>query len=593
MGIASLGQLIRRTLLRVRDGGGLSDGHLLERFVARRDQAAFEELVRRHGPMVFRVCQRVLGQAQDAEDAFQATFVVLARRANRIVKHASVGSWLHGVAYRVSLQARKRNGRGVQGCGHGDLESFPGYAGEQAGSDLRAVLDEELQALPEKLRAPVVLCYFEGKTNAAAAQLLGYSTNTIEKQLIKARAVLRQRLERRGVTLSASGLAAVLAGEAQAAVPASAAVSPSLAALTLQSVLAADGGAPAGALAPSVAALAEAMPKRTGVFGKILLALFLAVCVAGYCSLPSALPPPSMLAALEGHTGRVTALVFSPDNQTLVSTSWDGTAKIWEPATKRLRATLSPQESLLFTPSVAFSPDSGTFALADGDGRINLYDPKAGKERNFLPQNIRLIGLGFSSDGKQLAAVQWNARIIVRDVATTTRETSNTPKGGRHVSASVFSPDGRIAAISLNKQQELILCDPATGRERSLGSQGPSSLFVPAIAFGPEGRLLACATESEISLWNVAVDPARVVWKAAADGETALALAPDGLTLASSHRDGTVQVRDSADGKLKVRFKACASRGAWAVAFAPDGRSLATSGDDGIIKLWDLSKLKQ
>jgi RNA polymerase sigma factor (sigma-70 family) len=244
----------------------LTDAELLARFRADRDEAAFALLVQRHGPMVLGVCHRVLGSRADAEDAFQATFVLLAVRAGAIRKAGSLGSWLHGVAARVALGARRsearRRARERRSLDMAEDRDRPTWA------ELSAILDEELGRLPDKYRAPVVLCYLEGKTNEQAAQELGCPKSSLAWRLGRARELLRERLTRRGVTLPAAGLAAALLDRAGAqSLPA---------ALVLSAVRAAAG---AGNVPPRVAVLAAgaaglARPKATA----LVLAL---VAVAG------------------------------------------------------------------------------------------------------------------------------------------------------------------------------------------------------------------------------------------------------------------------------------------------------------------------
>jgi RNA polymerase sigma factor (sigma-70 family) len=188
--------------------GALSDAQILERFVSRRDEAAFEVLVWRHGPMVLGVCRRILRHEQDAEDAFQATFLILARKAAGIGKREALAGWLYRVAYRVCTAALTQTRKREQ------LEPWtelPAACDEDpVWRDLRPVLDEEVSRLPEKYRTVVILCHLEGKTNEEAADLLGCPRGTVQSRLGRARELLRRRLTRRGITLSA-GLAAVLA----------------------------------------------------------------------------------------------------------------------------------------------------------------------------------------------------------------------------------------------------------------------------------------------------------------------------------------------------------------------------------------------
>ncbi len=207
-----LGQVIRH-LRGVLDDA--TDGQLLERFLAGREEQAFEALVRRHGPMVLGVCQRVLGNAHDAEDAFQAAFLVLARRAASIRQRGALGSWLYGVARHVALHAKRAAARRRAK----EAQAMPRT--ESRTEELREVLDRELECLPEKYRAPVVLCDLEGRTRQEAARQLGLPPGTVASRLARGRSLLARRLARRGVSLSGGALAVVLTESATAAVPVS------------------------------------------------------------------------------------------------------------------------------------------------------------------------------------------------------------------------------------------------------------------------------------------------------------------------------------------------------------------------------------
>src|SRR5436305_97347 len=192
---------------------GPSDGRLLEHYLARRDEAAFAALVRRHGPMVLGVCRRVLGNTHDAEDAFQATFLVLARKVADAARCRALGAWLYTVAYRVALRARAR--RAALTDRECALEESPPAAGldplSAAGwREVGRVIDEEVSRLPEKYRAPFVLFHLEGCTSAEVARELGCPVGTVESWLTRARARLRRALTRRGLT-PAHGLFAALA----------------------------------------------------------------------------------------------------------------------------------------------------------------------------------------------------------------------------------------------------------------------------------------------------------------------------------------------------------------------------------------------
>jgi RNA polymerase sigma factor (sigma-70 family) len=180
-----------------------SDRQLVEMFLAGRGEAAFEVVVRRHGPMVHRVCWRVLRQEQDTEDAFQATFLVLAQKVHTLRKRASLASWLHGVAHRLALKA-KAEGATRRRHEQQAREASAGPPDDVTWGELRGLLDAELAGLPEKWRLPLVLCYLEGRTQDEAAKQLGWSERTLRRRLEEGRTALGRRLRRRGVVVPAA-----------------------------------------------------------------------------------------------------------------------------------------------------------------------------------------------------------------------------------------------------------------------------------------------------------------------------------------------------------------------------------------------------
>jgi RNA polymerase sigma factor (sigma-70 family) len=209
-----------RTLYRCGVVGTLSDEQLLDRFAARRDETAeeaFAELVQRHGPMIFGVCRRILGDAHEAEDAFQATFLVLARKAGSVLRREKVANWLYGVAVRTAREAR---GRAARRRTREERVSTPVYvepSDDGCPDELRAILDEELARLPARYRGPVVLCELEGLSRPEAARRLGIPEGTLSSRLARAKAQLRDRLASRGVSLPIAALSAILVREAKAA----------------------------------------------------------------------------------------------------------------------------------------------------------------------------------------------------------------------------------------------------------------------------------------------------------------------------------------------------------------------------------------
>jgi RNA polymerase sigma factor (sigma-70 family) len=221
-----------RRLAIARPQNVLTDGELLQRFAVQREEAAFAALMQRHGPMVLGVCQSLLQDPADAEDVFQATFVVLVRKARAIGKPASVASWLHGVAYRLSMRLRSEAARRRAGEGKAVPMTSCSPPDEADWRDLRPLLHEEVARLPDRYRLPFVLCYLEGKTNEEAAELLGWPKGTVQSRLSRGREKLRTRLTRRGLAPTGAFLAALFSQDAARSV-----VSAALAEATLKAVM--------------------------------------------------------------------------------------------------------------------------------------------------------------------------------------------------------------------------------------------------------------------------------------------------------------------------------------------------------------------
>jgi RNA polymerase sigma factor (sigma-70 family) len=216
-GLAKVLDHLRKTL-NPTELAGLTDRQLLARFVAARDEAAFAALVARHGGMVLGVCRRLLRCEQDAEDAFQATFLVLARKAGAIGWADSAGPWLHEVATRTALESRSAIARRQSWERQEETLPHPMVVPHEP-SDWLPLLDQELRRLPEKYRTAVVLCVLEGRSRREAALLLGIHEGTLSSRLASARKMLAERLTRRGVTLSAGALAVFSEGSLAATLP--------------------------------------------------------------------------------------------------------------------------------------------------------------------------------------------------------------------------------------------------------------------------------------------------------------------------------------------------------------------------------------
>jgi RNA polymerase sigma factor (sigma-70 family) len=268
------------------DQAGMTDGQLLGQFIERRDEAAVAALMRRHGPMVWGVCRRLLSH-HDAEDAFQATFLVLVRKAASVVPREMVANWLYGVACQTAKRARAMRARRRTRERQGTTMPEPQAPERDPWNDLKPLLDEELSRLPDKYRVALVLCDLEGETRKEAAQRLGLPEGTLAGHLTRGRALLARRLTRRGLALSAGALTAVLTQEA-----ASAAVPDSVMSAALKAVTSAAAGRAAATGALSVEAAALTRGVMTTMFlnrlmksAGVLLVLAATVGVAGVYTL--------------------------------------------------------------------------------------------------------------------------------------------------------------------------------------------------------------------------------------------------------------------------------------------------------------------
>ncbi len=347
-----------------------TDLQLLDVFAATQDELAFAELVARHGPLVLRVCRRVLHHEQDAEDAFQATFLVLAQRHGSIQKRESLTSWLYGVAYRTAMRA-KRSAARRRNHEARSQEGRPATAVSPTWDDVQAILDEEIQRLPETFRAAFVLCVLEGKTVAAAAAELHWKEGTVSSRLTRARQWLQQHLSRRGIQLPALLAALCLADSARARVPSELARS----AIRL-GLLGAAGGPAAGQIPPVVAALAAGVSRamflqKTRIAILVLLALGLFASGAGMLA-------QQMLPAREQPGERPKSEGRSPERQWPAAVPKDAitySGRVLGPDNRPVAGAklyLTKRQGYLRRPA-----PSAEYATTGADGRFQLTVPKA------------------------------------------------------------------------------------------------------------------------------------------------------------------------------------------------------------------------
>jgi RNA polymerase sigma factor (sigma-70 family) len=557
----------------------ISDRQLLERFLAQRDEAAFAGLVRRHGGTVWGVCRRVLRQEQDAEDAFQAVFLILARKAASIRRGEAVGSWLYRVAYRTALRARRSAARRHRAETHatGAAAGQPTW-GEAACRELQRLLDEEVQRLTEKYRAPFVLCCLEGLSKAEAAQELGWKEGTVSGRLAQARKRLRARLARRGVTLSAVLTAVALA---RPAAPASLVQAAARAALAGK----------AAALSPPAVALAEGFLRTTAVTkAAVGVLLTAAVLVAGAAVFEAATAPPPPGPPAVTVDEQIRALAFSPDGKRLVTAGGDhslpGQLQIWDVATGKALVTrrLSPGVR-----SVAYSPDGQTVAAGHWEGDIKLRDPLTGQERATLTgHEMGVNALAFSADGALLASAGLDKTVKLWDVKAL-RQRQEFLGHTDMVFSVAFFRNGR-AIVSGGQDRTARIWDLDTGKERFV-LQGHGQP-VEAVAVSPDDKVVVTGSwDATIRSWDPETGKETAVLRQP-EGVFALAFSPDGKVLASAGSDGTVHRWDVASRKLLGTVRQHDGI-PWSLAFSPDGKLLASGGEDKVARLWDVAAARE
>jgi RNA polymerase sigma factor (sigma-70 family) len=426
---------LRRAVL-LRDGAGLTDGELLERYVGDRDAAALAALVRRHGPMVWGVCRRALDNYHDAEDAFQATFLVLARRAAAVVPPAMVGNWLYGVAHRTALKARARAARRGQRERQVAEMPEPAPAGHDGGSDLRPVLDQELRRLPDIYRSVLVLCDLEGRTRTEAAQHLGCPEGTVAGRLARARAMLAKRLARQGVLLSGGVVAALLSeAAATAGVPAA------LVSSTIKTVSIATAGqaAAAGVVSADVAALARGglkamLPSRLML---ITLVLLLAVGGAGVGVLGCAAVAGKRA---DSPAARAVGKGTSPGRKAPGREARPGVLTLRNVIVQSVDGAKGSVLATLGNGNFGFWVAEDA-AIADGTKAVRLADLKKG-----TPVTVRMavrdnqlvaVGIGAGEPGPAGGPDAKNATAVIRDAVLMGADTDKRDASKRRVIASV------------------------------------------------------------------------------------------------------------------------------------------------------------
>jgi RNA polymerase sigma factor (sigma-70 family) len=575
-----------------------SDAELLQRFVSSRDEMAFETLVRRHGPLVHGLCCQMLNDPHTAEDVFQAAFLVLASKAGSIRTPASLGSWLHGVACRLALNARRKFQRQTEHeISATDLPEKQTMSPEPADAlgavELRTALDEELARLPEKYRAALVLCGCAGKKTAEAARDLGLPEPTLKHRLKRGRSLLRSQLVRRGFTLSTATVAGLLdTAPASAAVPAALLEATARAAVPFLTGNALPASAGAVVLAQRLLHAVSLRQIALGVLAAMSLALFggttalLAWQAAGNDPVKSPPPvqgspdvlktvdrhsdplPPGALARLGTirwrHGGTGSFAVFLANGKQLLSSGIDGSARLWDATTGReLRRFKLTRNRSLYPLSVAVSGDGRTLVSAENDEPMRVWDITTGKETHPLEKRFpATAALALDRKGKTLA---------------------------------VWSLNGTLDLWDLGSGKQL---RQLRGQDVNVEGYFPSEV---TLAFSPDGKELAGArvedqkdetAASVVHVWDIATSKVRLTIRGEKESNGAFAptWSPDGKVLAWKSVDGGVRLVDAATGKELRKLRADAGR----FAFSPDGKTLVTRGDiSRKVVAWDVPTGKE
>jgi RNA polymerase sigma factor (sigma-70 family) len=633
-----LRQLHNLTTLRLADSE--TDRDLLRRFAGEHDRQAFETLVRRHGPLVLGICRRVLHHEQDAEDAFQATFLVLARKAESIRDTGAVVSWLYGVAQRTALAAKRAANRRQVHEAYAQAKTSPDPSWEVAWREVQTVLDDEIGRLPDRLRGPFLLCHLEGQTRAEAARELGLPEGTVWSRLVHARKLLRGRLARRGITLSAVLGAAGITGSAGAI---------TLSAGLLNSTMRAAEGRAADVSA-TVTALAEKSIGKTLIGLKLALVLLAAGLFAvGAAVMALSTPAPDPAAKVEpaekqkpeqaddrrkdrhGDLLPPDALVrmgtirlrhkeggrwaaFMPESRQLVTAADDGWVRFWEMAGGKELLSIRAAEHNVS--ALAITPDGKTLATADGKA-IRLWDTKTGRELHKIPfENAGNALIVFTADGATFVTVAGDGSIRLFQTATG-KELAKVPTQLKNVSCLAFSADSKKLVIIDGEAsaETLRIWDLSSGRQtREVALKSPGDIRIRSLALAPDGRTLAveCATlervknagggmtvftQYRLCLWDVAEGRERLRTEGERDVLWAAGFSADGKSVVTAGMGNHVRVWDATTGQLRAKLESYpgGSRpdALGTVAFSPDGKRVATVGEGATAHVWDVDTGKE
>jgi RNA polymerase sigma factor (sigma-70 family) len=560
-----------------------SDAALLERFLQQHDEAAFAALVARHGAMVLRLCRRILGDAHAAEDAFQAAFLILARKAHSLKQPDSLPAWLYGVARRVALKARtKLTRRSSESLDETLPDPHPDPLMQLSVRELLDILDAEVQRLPAAHRSVFVLCCLEGHTQEEAARILGCTPGSIKGRLERGRQRLQTRLQRRGIAISAAlSILAVSRGEA---------APPLLLQSTVRAALHGGIGTSASVLARSV--LQAMFLSKLAAVTAVLVAVTLAASttIALVYRGPAAEAPEDEKPAAAIKPKETDAGEPQTRKDALGDPLPDGA--IARLGTVRFRH----GEPIMF---LSFTAD-GKRLVSQGYDGVRVWDGGSGKQlRRFALEDEAVGGaIDLSHDGKLLAeASRGRGKFLqLRDADSGRQlgilETKN-PLRFR------LSPDGKLLAVAANYPGGVELWD-TIARKKLRAWQAQPPQYVEQLIFSADSRrLLTADGDKRMRLWDV--ENGRQLHEFPFEGNAGV-LSPDGRFVAiidanekressAGATEWTARLRlwDAATGKLArtLSLPTHIDNRFSSLVFSTDGKRLITSGPDEFLRVWN------
>jgi RNA polymerase sigma factor (sigma-70 family) len=596
-----------------------SDAALLKRFVARNDESAFAALLARHGPMVHGVCRRILRDGHDAEDAFQATFLVLARKAGSLRRPEALASWLYGIARNLAYKARRADCRRRQREARCSLSVSSPAQGDLlddlSARELLLALDEELARLPETYRLPLILCQLQGRTQEEAARLLGWTAGSVKGRLERGRKHLQARLNRRGLALSGAMLALTVlrSGSASAA--------SRLTSTTVRAALAFAAGSTRG-IAANVLTLAQSgVSSLTITKAKMSLMLLFALALAGSAGV--------LAYPLRGEKQ-------AEETQATAAKTQERKIETPKPASEKTAPTdlygdPLPSGAIARLGTVRFRHGNdleGLFLSSDGRTLISagvdavrMWDVRSGRQQRQIdlihPYN-RIFGPDLSPDGKLLAVPFFNDKMRFWDLSSGA-EVHPFGDDAPSVHRAAFSPSGEVLATynaaprggviriwDIRKGKKIQSIEGAEGNigkkiQSIEGAEGNIG-WTRLLAFSPRGNMLAFPREGGVCVWDCA--SGKVLHQLESSAKTlvgCVAFSADGKLLAATsdwsrnrpNKDYAIHLWDLATGKEVAALQGHEDDVS-ALVMSPKGNLLASaSSADGTIRFWDLDKRQE